>query len=143
MATQSTKNIVQEITATITQKPNMSALQAEEIVGWAEKLGEYLVDQGLTKSQIRKFLDAVIRINNLHQEKIDYRAHAMLMKPKLVYAVGKAKKIIKGEEIDPVGPLMHVLSPCIDKIYTKEDFDRFAQFVEAIVAYHKFYGGKD
>ncbi len=148
------QEIVQEIVNKIKQYDNLHSVKAEDTVNGADKLGEVLAqrpgedkENQLTKTQIRKFLDAVIRIKNLHKDNVDYRAQAMLIKPKLAYIVGKTKKSkrIKGETIiiNPVGPLMEVLEPCINRIYNKEDFERFADFVEAIVAYHKYYGGKD
>ncbi len=132
--------IVQKITDKLEQHPFLSQLEEEHIVAWADELGEFLVQQNLTKTQIRKFLDAVIRVKNFRGD-TDYRAQAMLMKPKLAYAVGRTKDERKG--INPVEPLMKVLSPCIDRIHDQNDFERLAQFVEAIVAYHKYYGGKD
>jgi len=31
----------------------------------------------------------------------------------------------------------------MDKVEDKKDFDYFVEFLEAIVAYHKYHGGKD
>lgn len=144
------ETIAQKIAKEIQTYPSMAAISAESIVKWAKELGEFLAkrpnednENQLTKTQIRKFLDAVIRIKNLHKQNIDYKTEVYLMKPKLAYAVAKAKKYKQGKEIDPVGPLLLVLDPCIEKIENETDFKKFADFVEAIVAYHKYYGGKD
>ena len=57
-----------------------------------------------------------------------------MLKPKLAYAAGRQ---------DEVKPLMTVLDPCMDRVRSRDDFDRFAKFVESIVAYHKYHGGRD
>ena len=109
---------------------------AEKLVCWAEEMGKQLgrrkgVD--LKTTQIRKFLDAVNTIKSRGtQEKDYYKNQCILLKPKLAYAAGRQ---------DEVKPLMTVLEPCIDKVDSEEDFAHFHRFVEAIVAYHRFYGG--
>ena len=81
-------------------------------------------------TQIRKFLDAVRRI----QAKFD-SDQVILLRPKLAYLVGREKKL---------KPLMAVLDPAIMSAYKDRDsFQKLVYFIESIVAYHRFYGGKD
>ena len=59
------------------------------------------------------------------------------MKPRLAYAARH----------DEVKPLKKVLDKAIDGVKNsdnkREAFENFLRFIESIVAYHKFYGGKD
>nr|QNO50785.1 hypothetical protein HMJGLFMP_00027 [Methanosarcinales archaeon ANME-1 ERB6] len=60
-----------------------------------------------------------------------------LLKPRLAYAARH----------DEVKPLKKVLDKAIDGVKNsdnkREAFENFLRFIESIVAYHKFYGGKD
>jgi len=102
-------------------------------------MGDFLANRiRLKTSQIRKFLDAVneIKSKSVQQATDDafFRSECMLLKPKLAYAAGRQ---------DEVKPLMSVLVSCIDRVYKKSDFSNFYRFVEAIMAYHRFHGGRD
>jgi CRISPR-associated protein Csm2 len=57
----------------------------------------------------------------------------ILLKPKLAYAAARQKS---------AKPLNEVMSAAIDKVYSKEDFERLVQLLESIIAYHKAEGGK-
>ena len=129
-----TAEVVKEIEVAINNK-TFSTLSAEILVKQAQKIGESLARGGLKTTQIRKFLDAVNTIKSKgEQEDNYYKNHCMFLKPRLAYAAGRQQE---------VKPLMTVLEPCIDKIQGKEDFTHFHRFVEAIVAYHRFHGGRD
>jgi CRISPR-associated protein Csm2 len=72
------------------------------------------------------------------KEKVNFT----LLKPKLAYAAGRAGNKDKIHELRPV------LDQAIDAVKPNEAgaIDRmntFVQFLEAILAYHKAYGGKD
>jgi CRISPR-associated protein Csm2 len=100
-------------------------------------MGDFLANRvRLKTSQIRKFLDAVneIKSKGTQEKEADFRSACMLLKPKLAYAAGRQ---------DEVKPLMAVLVPCIDRVYGKDDFTRFYRFVESIIAYHRYHGGRD
>ncbi len=110
-----------------------------DAVLYADKFGENLVKSQLTTSQLRNFFGEVRRI----QMQTEFNStDFFLLKPKLAYAARRAKgngvKILKN-----VLDLAHdaVLENGEEKI--KENFDRFATFLEAILAYHKGHGGKD
>jgi len=137
---QKTDPAVAQIIGTIDKLDTLVFFEGETLVDCADKLGKFLYDNGLKTSQIRKFLDAVKKMK--YQEnasgKFNYRNEAMMIKPKLAYASGR-----QDQKKNSVKPLMEVMNICIDKIKAKEDFDKFYKFVEAIVAYHKFYGGKE
>ena len=107
----------------------LSTLSAKRIVEIGEEVGRDLSFE-IKTTQIYKFLDAVRRI----QAKFD-SDKVILLKPKLAYLVGREKKL---------KPLMTVLDPAIMSAYKDRDsFQKLVYFIESIVAYHRFYGGKD
>lgn len=111
-------------------------------VKFAERFGKYLgsddiyVDEKgrkqkvekLTTSQLRKFFGEVKRQQMVGYKETDF----VLLKPKLAYAVGRAK----GKQ-SKIGDFYIVLSDMIDKVINEDDFKRFIKAFEAIVAYHK------
>ena len=102
----------------------------------------------LKTSQIRKFLAAV---NTLTNRIAVYRARnagaremsALLgeqvkyLKVKFAYQAGREPTVRElGEKAE--------MAKRIDRIGLDiGEYERFAQFIEALVAYHKFYGGRD
>ncbi|MBQ0022684.1 MAG: type III-A CRISPR-associated protein Csm2 [Prevotellaceae bacterium] len=111
-------------------------------VKFAERFGKYLgsddiyVDEKgrkqkvekLTTSQLRKFFGEVKRQQMVGYKETDF----VLLKPKLAYAVGRAK----GKQ-SKIGDFYIVLSDMINKVTNEDDFKRFIKAFEAIVAYHK------
>jgi len=105
------------------------------LVEYADQLGNNLARQ-LTTSQIRAIFGEVRRIEGdwKIEPKRAYK-NLILLKPKMAY---RAKK----ERGKGVGDLVAVLDPAIDYVDGKEEnFTRFVEFFEAILAYHKAYGG--
>ena len=103
----------------------------------------------LTKSQIRKFLAAVNALTNkvaVHRTQSGQTevlssaiaSEVKYLKVKLAYQAARyratvgdfAKKAHIKERIDQIGTDM-------------KKYEEFAHFMEALVAYHKFYGGRD
>ena len=103
----------------------------EILVKTAEQFGQQLA-RNLTTSQIRNIYGAV---KKMQMKGGELDTHKLLMlKPKLAYA---AKRHGGG-----VDTLKDVLTQAIDLVgKDKEKFSRFVDFFEAILAYHKFYGG--
>ena len=103
----------------------------EILVETAEQLGQQLARERLTTSQVRNIYGAVKKM----QMKGELDTHKFLMlKPKLAYA---AKRHGGG-----VDTLKDVLTQAIDLVGNdSKKFNRFVDFFEAILAYHKFYGG--
>ena len=107
------------------------------------KVKEIKLITKVSTSQIRKFLSAVNKINN----KIRYQnnddilsedivAEIAYMRVQFAYIVGRNKNN-KGLE-----KLHKELDGAIANIKnSKSNFINFARYVEAIVAYHKFFGG--
>ncbi len=107
----------------------------------AEELGKQLVSERLKASQIRAIFDEVRQIESLWLQDAQKALHKVhLLKPKLAYRAARSQ--------DGVPTLKKVLSDAIDIVVespeaAKERFRRFTEFFEAIIAYHKAYGGRD
>ncbi len=88
----------------------------------------------LTTSQLRKFFGEVKKQQMNGYDETEF----ILLKPKLAYAVGRAK-----DQNAKINDFYHVISKAIDcvKADTHEDsekrFHNFIKVFEAIVAYHK------
>ena len=110
--------------------PRVITEGGEILVKKAERLGEQLA-RNLTRSQIRNIYGAVKKM----QMKGEPDRHKLAMlKPKLTYA---AKRHGGG-----VNTLKDVLTQAIDLVGNdSKKFNRFVDFFEAILAYHKFYDG--
>lgn len=105
----------------------------------------------VTTSQIRKFLTAVNAVNakldmdkNIAGGKVErlspeLQAEVKFLKVKLAYQIGRDTK----DSVRTFADESHLMEK-IDAI--KDDvtkYEEFARYVEALVAFHKFYGGKD
>jgi CRISPR-associated protein Csm2 len=112
---------------------------AKTLVECAETIGKTLARQ-LTTSQIRAIFGEVRRIEGEWESSEPARRakasqNLILLKPKMAY---RAKKE-KGRGVED---LVSVLSPAIDYVGDSPDnFSRFVEFFEAILAYHKAHGG--
>ncbi len=104
----------------------------------------------LTTGQIRKFLTAVnsltskIEVYKAQNEKFEKLPENLEMeikylKVKIAYQAGRDKnKIVKkfvekAELFERIAKIGNSLA----------EYENFARYIEALVAYHKFYGGKD
>ena len=121
---------------------------AELLVETADNLGKQLKESGLTTSQIRALFGEVRQIQAQwslpgEQNARQARRRLILLKPKMRYRARKERERGKA-----VSELVGVLEPAVDLVVAekspekqKERFDRFVEFFEAILAYHKAYGG--
>jgi CRISPR-associated protein Csm2 len=83
----------------------------------------------LSTSQIRNILDEIQRMPE--REFDENRLH--LLRPKLAYAAGRHRGRVKD--------FQELLDRAI-QLTNKENYKYFRNFVEAIVAYHRYFGGK-
>jgi CRISPR-associated protein Csm2 len=132
---------------------NLSNVSAMEIVEISKSVGEFLASgsylqregdnktrsMGVKVSQIRRFLDAIRRIENELKSK-DYdqaKDSVILLRPKLAYAAGRQ---------EAVKALMYILDPAIQSAAqsdTADNFNKLLRLIEGIIAYHRLNGGKD
>jgi len=103
---------------------------AFELNKYAEELAQsYMPEKGekLSTSQIRAILTEIQKMKEFNPTQLQ------LLRPKLAYGAGRHKGKVK-----EFRDLLEVLI----KKTNKDNFANFKNFVEAIVAYHKYYGGK-
>ncbi|MBG0780971.1 MAG: type III-A CRISPR-associated protein Csm2 [Bacteroidales bacterium] len=123
----------------------------DETIEWAKSFGEFLQKDDirnhgsgpLTSSQIRKFFGELKRIQ---ADPIKYGEDIPLLKAKLAYAVGRDANRSGGKLVykSKIKEFYEELETGINAVRPKEktDINNFVKIVEAIVAYHKYYGGK-
>ena len=125
----------------------------QDTIKFAEEFGGYLAKQekevkndqkkaditGLEvkTSQLRKFFGEVKR-----QQITPYNESSFIMlKPKLAYAVGRARKDCKNNQYCKIEDLFIIISNAIDIVVDAPEpikaFKNFIDIFEAIVAYHK------
>ncbi len=116
---------------------------AETLVKWADSLGKYFKDAGLTTSQIRSLFGEVRQIQaewSIQNRRDHARRRLILLKPKMAYRARKER----GKAVEE---LVSVLRPALDLVTQAsgnkqdENLQHFVEFFEAILAYHKAYGG--
>jgi CRISPR-associated protein Csm2 len=116
----------------------------ELLILQAQKLGKRLAEEEVGMTQLRDVFDELSLIADLltwkRQPILAFR-RLHLLKPKLLWRATRKKEL---------KPLARVLEKAIDEVVKAGDegerrarFGRLREFMEAIVAYHKFYGGGD
>jgi len=82
----------------------------------------------ITASQLRNIFSVA--------KKAKKKEDLFVMRPKIAYAYGRAEK-------SELKKLLFFLDKQIQNIVEDSDVKKFQELFEAIVAYHKYYGGKD
>lgn len=123
-------------------------LPSDKLVVCSYALGKLLASYeiGLKSAQLRRFYESLLnikatvatirlKVNNeiLFREKVLPEIH--MLKPQLANAKARQPK--------EVAPFFEVMNPLLDRVESVEDYERICQFAEAIVAYHKYCGGRD
>lgn len=113
-----------------------------ETVQFAEEFGKHLAkkeetEEPLTTSQLRKFFGEVKR----QQMTVYDSTKFVMLKPKLAYAVGRARQNGKKGKRQKIEDFYKVMADAIDTVEASADkpkaFKNFITAFEAIVAYHK------
>jgi CRISPR-associated protein Csm2 len=126
---------------------------AQTLVTCADRLGEHLKNTGLATNQIRALFGEVRQIQaewSIAARRQQALRRLILLKPKMAYRAQR-------ERSNAVKDLVSVLRPAIDLVVAAEprgkdqpigaantqddNYQRFVDFFEAILAYHKSYGG--
>lgn len=122
----------------------------ENAVKFADQFGEHLCDlqqgrpgrEAMTSSQIRNFFGEVRRI----QAKVQVdgydnnRTALLLLRPKLAYSQARVVSKVGRSRITV---FREVMDEALIEVQNKDHFQNFVDFLEATLAYHKFYGGRD
>lgn len=125
-------------------KPEWITTKVDEgAIAWANDFAKYLAQdtklekgfaKALTTSQLRKFFGQLRRVQADYDK---LKKEIPLLKPKLAYAVGRA------EANNKIRDFYFQIEKGLTMVEgDKENFNRFISLTEAIVAYHKFHGGK-
>jgi len=105
------------------------------LVDYAEKAGKYMAKKGLTNSKIRSIYGEIKRIQMSEYEK--EKSAFILLKPKVAYAMGREANN------DGLKLFKEIFDLSCTDVTNQKSFQNFCNFMEAILAYHKAYGGKD
>ncbi len=117
-----------EVEMVIRELPSILGGDSQKLVQVADKFGEHLA-KGLSTSQIRNIFGEIKKMRVYDKDKLN------LLRPKIAYAAGRHGGKVKD--------LQRVLDKAIQSINNEENFKMFQEFFEAILAYHRYYGGKD
>lgn len=106
-----------------------------ELVACAEEAGKFMAKKGLTNSKIRSIYSEIKRIQmgEFEKEKTSF----YLLRPKMAYALGRDS----GNEGLKLFKL--IFDRASNEVRDRKSYLNFCNFIEAILAYHKAYGGKD
>lgn len=124
------------------------ALEAKAINEKAETLGKAMKERNVKTNQVRKFFSNISSMRTHFKQIKDWgidsielknlKRELILLKPNLAYSKGRHKEL---------EDFQNTMFKVIDSVDIANDsklaFENFFFFVEAIVAYHKYYGGKD
>ncbi len=122
---------------------------SKDKVDLAQSVMEGRNSRMVTTSQLRRFLTAVNTVTGKVEQyqnetgeqgklSADLAAQVKFLKVKLAYQVGRQGKVVADFEKEAD------LMAAIDSIGSDaKKYEEFARYVEALVAFHKFYGGKD
>ena len=115
---------------------NVSTKDAAQLLNdSAELLGLLLKAFEISTSQIRRYLDSLRKIKANSSHDTFSPSDVLLQQVKIAYAAGRDSDL---------NFLYEVLKPAITKGSNDyEYFEQLLRFVEAIVAYHRFYRGED
>lgn len=120
------------------------------LVEYAEKAGEYMAPldkrdkQCLSKSQIRNVYGEIKRIQLKGIHTMEGKTSFMLLKPKVAYAEGRNKTMGLSLFKKLFDDAWNATSKCLDNEKSSIiAYGNFCALIEAILAYHKAYGGQD
>jgi CRISPR-associated protein Csm2 len=116
----------------------------DELVSKAEEFGKRLKERNVKRSQFRRVFTHIKKIQaNVESNKKlkkddtipgDILKELLLLKPKMAYTAGRHTSI---------KDFYDVVVKFVNGMKTVEEFNRFYDFVEATLAYHRFHGGRD
>lgn len=119
---------------------------AQLLVKHADQIGKRLKEINLTTNQICALFGEVRQIQaQWSMEKPEQQQKALrrfiLLKPKMAYRAKRERGRAVQELVRVLDPAIELVVKEPDATKRKEHFQRFVDFFEAILAYHKAYGG--
>jgi len=126
----------------ISKTNNFPSWEPQTRLANAITVAAFLKAQELRMNQVRKILDMAREIKLKTQRGEDLKESLIRMRFMLAYTVGKA-----GKRDRPTLELLYRILEPILRLLTEDpstdNFEKFYEFLEAVVAYHKFFGGKE
>jgi CRISPR-associated protein Csm2 len=113
------------------------------LVTKAEEFGKRLKERNVKRSQFRRVFTHIKKIQtNVESKKLEKTAdipgeilkEILLLKPKMAYTAGRHTNITD---------FYDVVVKFVNGMKTVTEFNRFYDFVEATLAYHRYHGGRD
>ncbi len=131
-------------------KKIISTDDSKLLVEQAESIGKQAASNRLTTNQIRNVYGPVRQINwpepteriTEEDRRLASKAYreVVLLKPKLAYLAAREQRLADLELV--FGAAIDAIGATNDEKERHARFRRFVEFFEAILAYHKKYGGK-
>jgi len=120
------------------------AWKPEERLSYAVIVASCLVAQELKTNQVRRILEMArnVELKLKRNKDEDIRDDIVRIRYVLAYTVGRAT----GRSKNPLEAFHKILDPMLEVLMKdpkKENFEKFYDFLQAVVAYHRFFGGKD
>lgn len=106
----------------------------ENFNNFANNVGRYLEKKELSSSKIRNIYNEIKRIQMNYEEE---KSSSYLLRPKIAYAVGRDSKNY-GLQMFKI-----VFDDCFRCVAEEKHYHNLCGVIEALIAYHKYYGGKD
>lgn len=105
-----------------------------DMIVFTEKAGQMMKSKNLSTSQIRNVYGEIKRIQVAGYEK--EKTSFYLLKPKMAYALGRDDKNL-GLKL-----FKKIFDKCFDYVKDEKTYKNFCNLIEALIAYHKSFGGK-
>lgn len=136
--------LVAELASKVKERKQLSKLQIDDLVlpdGELDKIARQLKGS-LKSTQLRRVFHDLKRLEQQarrQRSKLDshIRTQIALTLPELAYAYGR--DVIPKEFYELMKALLH---PPNERFQGYEDVERLMQILTALLAYHKFYGGR-
>jgi CRISPR type III-A-associated protein Csm2 len=125
-------NSLEKIMQDLKNLSSMGELTPEKFApqnGIAYQIAELLRRKEMKFTQLRKFFGELKGIEMEVKKGSFDRSKLLILMPELAYGVGR--KVVSKEFYD-------IMKICIEKIKNKDDFEKFVEFLTAIIAYYKF-----
>ncbi|MFA5622210.1 MAG: type III-A CRISPR-associated protein Csm2 [Thermovirgaceae bacterium] len=120
--------------------PSLQELTAEKLVEMTRSLGKRFAEKKVPASQIYKFHEHIIRLaTNVSAGRVE-PSEAKILSYHLSYA---AARITNVDQRNAMKELASFFDAALEKTGTAGDIVRLRQISEAVVAYHKFFGGRN
>lgn len=119
---------------------DIGTISAADIDGIGNNQGRTF-SQNVKTSQLRTFYSAVNSIRVQSQQERDFshiERSLILLKPKLAYAAGRHKTLRGFQSF-----MVQAIDGVVNSNNKGDALTNFFDLLEAVVAYHKFYGGRE